>query len=405
VEAKDEPKVPLEGLKPFTEYHILAYAVDKNGIEVSAANRFRTGYALPQVTRPVVSGTTVSGASVSFEIASIGGGTITDCSIQYSTDENSWTTQKATYAEGGIACNLTKLAPATKYFVRAYAKNSGNRTAYGETAEFPTAGSVPALAKPTAAALASYKVNMAGGKVTDDGQLAVTEYGFCWSAEQGKAEATAGNYVKITGAGKDAFEYLNYDLLAGTTYYVRAYAKNAVGIGYSEEVTVTTPTVVYGEVDDWYIVGKKYKTVVIGNQTWMVEDLESGGTTKFNVNKIKGSQTSMCPTGWHIPTQQEWNDLITETGGNNIASKVLRIAEDSYKQGLNSSGLSVSENGRVDSGAAWFWTSTIWLNPDDMSYNGYYHVFFYGSIVDDYVTTSNYTYSPESSYSVRCIKD
>ncbi|MDR2887261.1 MAG: fibronectin type III domain-containing protein, partial [Bacteroidales bacterium] len=419
VEAGGRQAVTLDGLKPYTRYYILAYATGKNGLEASSTNSFTTGYALPQLTKPAVSGITTSAATVTFEIASIGGSSIDWCGIQYSTDRQNWTKQWVN-TTNPIAHNLTGLKPATTYYVQAWARNTDISTdAYSETAEFTTQGSVPALAKPAVAPQTSYRVNMTGGSVTNAGQLDITEYGFCWSATPGAA-AEGGNFVKITGS-MDNFTYLSYDLMAGTRYYVRAYAKNAAGTGYSEEVAVTTPDVEYDEVDDWYIVGKKYKTVEIGDQTWMAEDLvgTDGVTTKFGLTTIINNGTSMCPTGWHIPGVEEWDELIAEAGGsgnayyggNNAAPKVLRIKEEGYEQGLNSSGMSVAARWKdTESTIANYWTSTQVISTNEnfgRRIVQFYNNGTYTSSSEDYVSTSSMTFTNDSwtIYPVRCIKD
>jgi uncharacterized protein (TIGR02145 family) len=172
----------------------------------------------------------------------------------------------------------------------------------------------------------------------------------------------------------------------------------------------------YDEVDDWYIVGKKYKTVEIGDQTWMAEDLvgTDGVTTKFGLTTIINNETSMCPTGWHIPGVAEWDKLIAETGGSSYdgdytAPKVLRIKEEGYEQGLNSSGMSISARLKDDKATfARYWTSTQVIS------GGYYigrsEVSFHSNSISniDYVRTSGggtFNDDPLYSYPVRCIKD
>ena len=108
--------------------------------------------------------------------------------------------------------------------------------------------------------------------------------------------------------------------------------------------------------------GRRYKTVQIGSQTWMAENLNyatpnsycykdvSDSCTKYGrlytwaaamdsaeilrisgyecgydrecalINQVQG----VCPDGWHLPMQKEWLDLIKEVGGASIANKVLK---------------------------------------------------------------------------------
>jgi uncharacterized protein (TIGR02145 family) len=70
-----------------------------------------------------------------------------------------------------------------------------------------------------------------------------------------------------------------------------------------------------------------YKTVVIGTQTWMAEDLNYNATTRYNwatamaldascnytscSNFIESKHRGICPEGWHIPSKAEWNALVS----------------------------------------------------------------------------------------------
>jgi uncharacterized protein (TIGR02145 family) len=117
----------------------------------------------------------------------------------------------------------------------------------------------------------------------------------------------------------------------------------------------TTPSTSVTDVD-----GNVYQTVIIGTQTWMVEDLK---TTKYNnsttipkvTNNTEWSELTtpgyrwydndsttyaqtygalynwyvvetgeLCPTGWHVPTDAEWTTLTDFLGGENVAGGKLK---------------------------------------------------------------------------------
>jgi hypothetical protein len=80
------------------------------------------------------------------------------------------------------------------------------------------------------------------GNVTSDGGAAITERGICWNLIGTPTTADS----KATSAGTTgAYTADMTGLSPNTLYYVRAYAVNAVGTSYGEQVTVTTGGAIY----------------------------------------------------------------------------------------------------------------------------------------------------------------
>ena len=77
------------------------------------------------------------------------------------------------------------------------------------------------------------------GELTATGGQLVTSYGHCWSLSPNPTIANnRNNNGTTTEVGK--FESSISGLTTATTYYVRAYAENASGVAYSNQVVVTT---------------------------------------------------------------------------------------------------------------------------------------------------------------------
>ena len=198
-----------------------------------------------------------------------------------------------------------------------------------------------------------------GGNVTADGGATVTERGICWGTSHNPT--TTGSHT-ASGDGLGEFSLSVSDLTPSTVYYVRAYAVNAMGTSYGAEVSFQTfsyspyapandgqPCVGNPTVTDFD--GNVYNTVQIGNQCWMKENLRvkhfpnavaipDGSTgewpARYNpygdtsliatygylynwfavMNGASSSNVSpsnvqgVCPDGWHVPSDVEWQQLI-----------------------------------------------------------------------------------------------
>ena len=92
---------------------------------------------------------------------------------------------------------------------------------------------------PTTSAVSDIKGISAtcGGTLIDEGSATVTVKGVCWSKG---TNPTIEDNKTSDGPGAGIYKSYLSDLDAATTYYVRAYAINKVGIGYGEVITFTT---------------------------------------------------------------------------------------------------------------------------------------------------------------------
>ena len=150
---------------------------------------------------------------------------------------------------GSFSSTLESLNPNTTYYVRAYAV-SDYGLAYGNELSFTTLSGIPVV---TTTEVTDVTGNSAlcGGTVTDDGGLAITARGVCWSTSH---NPTLSDSHTTDGTGTGSFTSSITGLGTSTTYYVRAYATTAQATSYGEEMTFTTmngiPTVSTAEVTD-----------------------------------------------------------------------------------------------------------------------------------------------------------
>jgi len=173
--------------------------------------------------------------------------------------------------------------------------------------------------------------------------------------------------------------------------------------------------------------GKTYKTVTIGKQTWMAQDLNyrasSGswcyeGDDSGNCDKLgrrlynwKAAMES-CPAGWHLPSADEWTELINYLGGNDVAGGKLKAKKgwkDSNTSATNSSGFSALPGGYRNYGGVFggastegYWWSSTECGSGAWAFSGawYFSMRYDNNVVNKY--GSNHQ---QAGFSVRCMKD
>ena len=103
----------------------------------------------------------------------------------------------------------------------------------------------------------------------------------------------------------------------------------------------------------------------------------------------------VCPSGWHVPSNYEWNDLFVFVGGDKVAGEVLRNSSEGgfallYAGRINFAGDFVQE-GR---------SACIWSSNEVDDYDSYY-VDFYYTYSKVFLEDADKT----DGYSVRCVKN
>jgi len=131
----------------------------------------------------------------------------------------------------------TGLSPYTNYTYRVYSFNAaGNSITYSNEFSISTGG-VPVLSTNTIDSI-TYTTAKSGGNITNDGRSPVTARGVVWSTSP---NPTISLSTKTTdGSGTGTFTSNISSLTPGTNYYIRAYATNANGTGYGNELLLIT---------------------------------------------------------------------------------------------------------------------------------------------------------------------
>jgi uncharacterized protein (TIGR02145 family) len=239
------------------------------------------------------------------------------------------------------------------------------------------------------------------------------------------------------------------NLTPNTHYHYRITAVNESGIGNGSDVSFSTtdtsnvginfnPDLTYDSIYDSE--GNKYRTIQIGTQTWMAENLKS---TKFNdgtdipfildvtawsalttpgycwynsdslgygalYNWYTVNTGKVCPEGWHVPSDEEWTTLTDFLGGKSVAGAKLRETGTSHwldpnTGATNETGFTALPTGyRSYAGGfnnitkyGYWWTSTEWASS-----SAWYRDVYYG-----YISVDRSNSNKRSGANIRCLKD
>lgn len=234
-ETTDTFSALIEGLKPEQRYYIRAYALNEKGIGYSNTIECTTPVKQTvSLSVPDYSDLDVSSVHIKSIITAAADFSIIEKGACFSKTVTSPTindTSAKDESEGNaVDFTITGLEEGATYYISAYA-----RTRDGVFYSTSITVKTQQTFKPTLGNLQEVQVNddnaIIKASVTDNGGLTITEKGFCWSTSN--SEPTLDNdFVASPSTGND-FEAVLTKLKYNTEYYVRAYAINPKGVGYS----------------------------------------------------------------------------------------------------------------------------------------------------------------------------
>lgn len=351
----------LTSITDSTSYYVRAYATNINGTAYGEEISLIVFNKLPKI----------SGYGVSFDCYNITVRTeiiysvspITSKGIVWSNRPNPTILLLTKTNEGSglesFTSSIKGLKPFDTLYIRSYVTNSYG-TNYGY--EIKIIPNYPKVI--TTTATISFNTLVSGGNIQFDYSSSnwwwcgVTARGVVWS--QSEVPTISLPTKTVNGSGTGNFNSYIFDLKPNTTYYIRAYATINDSTIYGKIDTVKTRTWVNCPSNIKDIDNNIYNVVTIGFQCWTKENLKvsryrngeiipvvtqdkawesltsgsrcwyANDSTKYEEpygNLYNGFAVSdsrgLCPSGWHVPRDDEWSNLTDFLGGNTVAGEKM----------------------------------------------------------------------------------
>lgn len=298
----------LTSLSAGSTYYVRAYIIDSlSNVYYGNQWSFTTPSLVTTAASSITSTTAISGGTFTGIVGTISAvGVCWDISTNPDPDINDSKTTDVSVG-GTFTSIISGLLPNTTYKIRCYVQTITG-VSYGDVKTFTTTATTPTvITSPTISSITSTSF-VAGGNVTADGGSSVTSRGIQRSLSIDMTSPTN----TTMGSGTGAFTGTISGLTAGTTYYLRAFATNAIGTVYGEIISVATlggPTVV--TIPPYSITSS---TAVTGC------DVVSDGGTAITARGVCWSSTQTLPTTSNStvvndPNYAQTSPFITELSG------------------------------------------------------------------------------------------
>lgn len=352
----------MSGLSAGQTYYVRAYATNASGTGYGDQKVFSTAtqsVSLATVVTVSVTNIGTTQATINVNVSNQGGSAVTERGIIFSQCGNAnptfnnlgepWNCLDSVFYSGNSIGTFSIIKKGLQgggnqtFYVRAFAVNSQG-ISYGQVLSFTTISGPPTIwLQPVFGfsdnAVVTANISDAGISWPQYQPPFITTRGIAWGTSPNPD--INGNHLASDSNGY-TFQLELSNLQPLTTYYARAYAENSLGIAYSNQQVFTTaaPSPPVSDVD-----GNQYRTVKIGNQTWMAENLRTsrfrnGSPVSYIVDNVAWYETvapawcwynhqenlnfpmgklynwyavadskGLCPAGWHVPDSVDMANL------------------------------------------------------------------------------------------------
>ena len=277
--------VLVQNLEPGETYYYCAYASSGYSTAKSQIKSFTTTNSnAPVFNEVILQSKDEKSCAVSVELLDEGGSELLMTGFVWGEAGSGDPTIKSNVANvepqgNRLSATIKGMEPNKTYLVRAYGVNAQG-VGYSSSISVTTnTATVPFLSNITRVDSTEVSVTVKAS-VLDAGLGEVSKYGFCYSSESKNPTTDHLVVGNIAGDSKN-FSALIDGLKPETTYYIRAYAINEKGTGYSETFVYATPE----------------PTLIEGNEG-DVNVAEPGGLSKFIDDTNKYNITTLKVSGY-----------------------------------------------------------------------------------------------------------
>ena len=241
-------------------------------------------------------------------------------------------------------------------------------------------------------------------------------------------QSDPGNGGEIFNGGINPYPGMNYKtglsgLKPNTRYYVCAFVETEEATIYSDTISFKTENInTFTDNRD----GQKYMMKQIGLDTWMIENLNyyTNNSVYFQNDSSEYAKTfgrlylyneaeQVCPQGWHLPTREEWTNLVNFVANDNEAGIAMKVPgtklwnDDSNNEMTNESWFSVVPSGSANNENSSPEFSEVgdkaifWAQSEDQEWS-YGRMF---SSINGEAAEIQTRINNSDLFSVRCVKD